>query len=42
MNDYDAEKIETLHDLSNYIDNRRCECITNIEKSRCRRLDCRV
>lgn len=42
INDYDAEKLETLHQLANFIDNRKCDCITSVERKHCKRKDCRV
>lgn len=37
INDYQAEDIETLNQLADYIDNRKCTCFTNAQKKLCKR-----
>jgi acyl carrier protein len=42
INSYTAEELVTLHQLADYIDNTRCECITHVERKHCKRKNCNV
>jgi len=42
INSYSAEDLVTLHQLADFIDNRRCECFTNAQRKYCKNKNCNV